>query len=205
MAILYIYVKVVRFKSGRRSVTDNLNKSEMKVTRYRQRWKKDAMGLSFAHSFLHTKNFLNIKWKQDFSTQIFEELFSRLHYKTLYNFSLIGLLPFVRNAANSSRHVHPNPELNFQKLYSVSLHGHSEHRQKVSGWTAEKSLFDFRRRQKYFLFFKTAQTAWPRGPKHPPIQWVQPAHSLAVMRLVHEANHLLCCSGPVLDWGSADC
>jgi len=85
----------------------------MKVTRYRQSWKKDAMCPSFVHSFLHATSFLNMKWKQDFSTQIIEERFSSFHYKTLYNFTLIGLLPFVKNIANSSRHVHPNPELNF--------------------------------------------------------------------------------------------
>lgn len=106
-------MRVVRFKEGGRSVTDYLNKSETKVTRYRQSWKKDDMCLSFAHSFLRMANFLNTKWKQDFSTQNFDERFSRFRYKTPYNFSLTGLLPFVRNAANSSRHVHPNPELNF--------------------------------------------------------------------------------------------
>jgi hypothetical protein len=36
LAILYTYVRVVIFKGGRRSITDNLNKSEMNVTRNRQ-------------------------------------------------------------------------------------------------------------------------------------------------------------------------
>lgn len=55
LAIIYAYVREVRFKGGRRSVTDNLNKSEMKVTGCRQSRKKDATCLSLRILFAYYK------------------------------------------------------------------------------------------------------------------------------------------------------
>lgn len=198
LAIFYIYVRVVRFKEGRRSAIDNLNKSEIKVTRYRQSWKKDAMCLSFAYSFLPVTNFLNTKWKEDFSTQNFEQRFSRFHYKTPYNFPLWG-----------TQQTAPGNFTQIQNLTFITLLCSITRTQSIQtkgfGPDGQETSARFPKRAKIFPFFKTVQTAWLRGPKQPPIQWVQPAHSLAVKRPGHKTNHSLCYNCPVLDWGSADC
>jgi hypothetical protein len=148
-----------------------------------------------------TSNSLHIKWKQDFSRQIFEERFSRFHYKTLQNVSLIGLLAFVRNAANSSRHIHQIQNLTFgnstlfhymgsvntDKMlragqpWSRSLSGEGKNTaifkpSRLPGFGAQSSLL-------YNGYSRRIPWRWPE----------------------REANHSMCCSSSVLDWESADC